>query len=581
MFTYNRIPPFIILFIFLFSFKALLAQDTAKKKPLIKITGTMGITYEGYGLNVKPTGSNIYSARKPWNQVRFLFNPVLQIGDKFSIPISMNFASMATNFAGPYAGLKNQTIGQFLTNPANNFSLNPKYKWVELLLGTQYIKYSDLSTGDIGIFGAGVNLSPGKFRFKYFTGISQQGINRVALPLPGTVGAFKRKHYMFQFGTEIEGVHKVAFTFSKAKDVIQSVTSPPLAVLPQEGFTFSFLLQRYLKNGWFLDMELAQSIFTKDLNQPLLLLSDDISFKPFINARTSSVKDQAAKLIIGKKSPNFDISYATKYIGAGYQTTGYPFMQADHWDNTLNTRFNLLKNTMNVNASIGQRVNNLSNTSLRATQFLGNINWFTQLNDRLSLNVNYNNFGFQTVSGLNPYGIKNVSNDFGFSPTYTWSNEKATHMLSMNYNYSKYDERDVNTGITTSNNTHTVIISYMPIYVNKTITPDFSLMYFNNVIPTVKNSLFTLSSGLGMPLLKNKLQLKGQVQYTIGKLNSFSANNNFILSCNLDYRINKKLTWNSFLSTNYFRYGNELGLIPLIGANYFESNLRTGLMYKF
>lgn len=581
MFTYNRIPPFIILFIFLFSFKALLAQDTAKKKPLIKITGTMGITYEGYGLNVKPTGSNIYSARKPWNQVRFLFNPVLQIGDKFSIPISMNFASMATNFAGPYAGLKNQTIGQFLTNPANNFSLNPKYKWVELLLGTQYIKYSDLSTGDIGIFGAGVNLSPGKFRFKYFTGISQQGINRVALPLPGTVGAFKRKHYMFQFGTEIEGVHKVAFTFSKAKDVIQSVTSPPLTVLPQEGFTFSFLLQRYLKNGWFLDMELAQSIFTKDLNQPLLLLSDDISFKPFINARTSSVKDQAAKLIIGKKSPNFDISYATKYIGAGYQTTGYPFMQADHWDNTLNTRFNLLKNKMNVNASIGQRVNNLSNTSLRATQFLGNINWFTQLNDRLSLNVNYNNFGFQTVSGLNPYGIKNVSNDFGFSPTYTWSNEKATHMLSMNYNYSKYDERDVNTGITTSNNTHTVIISYMPIYVDKTITPDFSLMYFNNVIPTVKNSLFTLSSGLGMPLLKNKLQLKGQVQYTIGKLNSFSANNNFILSCNLDYRINKKLTWNSFLSTNYFRYGNELGLIPLIGANYFESNLRTGLMYKF
>ena len=46
----------------------------------------------------------------------------LNIGDKISIPISMNFASMATNFAGPYAGLKNQTIGQFLTNPANNFS---------------------------------------------------------------------------------------------------------------------------------------------------------------------------------------------------------------------------------------------------------------------------------------------------------------------------------------------------------------------------------------------------------------------------------------------------------------------------
>lgn len=581
MFTNNRISYFFMLITVLFCCQAAIAQDTAKKKPLIKITGTMGITYEGYGLNVKPTGSNIYSPRKPWNQVRFLFNPTLHIGNKISIPLSMNFASMATNFAGPYAGLKNQTIGQFLTNPANNFSLNPKYKWVELLLGTQYIKYSDLSTGDIGVFGAGVNLSPGKFRIKYFTGISQQGINRVALPLPGTIGAFKRKHYMFQIGTEVEGEHKVAFTVSKAKDVVQSVTSPPITVLPQEGFTISFLAQKYFKSGWFFNMEMAQSVFTKDLNMPLLLLTDNVSIKPFINARTSSVKDQAGQLSFGKKSANFDISYATKYVGAGYQTTGYPFMQADHWDNTINTRLNLLKNKMNINASIGQRVNNLSNTSLRATQFLGNINWFTQVNDRLTVNVNYNNFGFQTVSGLNPFGIKNVSNDFGISPTYTWSNESITHTLSMNYNYSKYDERDVNTGITTSNNTHTLVVTYMPIYVNRTITPDFSLMYFNNTIPALKNRLLTLSSGLGFPLLAEKLQVKGQIQYTMGKVNTFTANNNLVLSCSFDYKLNKKMTWNSFLSTNYYRYGNELGLTPLIGANYLESNLRTGLMYKF
>lgn len=583
MLTYNRSYSLILLLTGLFFSVLSIAQDTSKKKAVVKITGTMGITYEGYGLNVKPTGSNIYSARKPWNQVRFLFNPILHIGDKFSIPISMNFASMATNFAGPYAGLKNQTIGQFLTNPANNFSLNPKYKSFELLLGTQYIKYSDLSTGDIGIFGAGFNLSPGKFRIKFFKGISQQGVNHVPIPLPGIVGAYKRKHYMFQFGTEVEGVHKVAFTFSKTKDDIQSVTNPPLTVLPQEGFTVSFLLQRFFTSGWFVNFEIAQSVITKDLNLPLLTVPDDVSIKPFINARTSSVKDQAALFSIGKKSENFDISYATKYIGAGYQTTGYPFMQSDHWDNTVNTRLNLLNNKMNITASVGQRVNNLSNTSLRATQFLGNLNLFSQINDRLSLNVNYNNFGFQTVSGLNPFGIKNVSNDFGVNPTYSWTTENANHMLSLNYNYSKYDERNVNTGITTSNNTHMVIMNYMPIYTVKTITPDFSIMYFNNKIqsPSVKNSILTFSAGLGVPLMDNKIQLKGQMQYAIGKLNSFSSNNNLILSCNVDYKINKKLTWNSFLSTNYFRYGNELGLVPLFGANYLESNVRTGLSYKW
>ncbi|MBC7652673.1 MAG: hypothetical protein H7101_13090, partial [Deinococcales bacterium] len=58
------------------------------------------------------------------------------------------------------------------------------------------------------------------------------------------------------------------------------------------------------------------------------------------------------------------------------------------------------------------------------------------------------------------------------------------------------------------------------------------------------------------------------------------SNNNFIASCNIDWKLNKKLTWNSFLSTNYLKYGDELG-ISLIGANYLESNLRTGFQYKF
>ncbi|MCK9402388.1 MAG: hypothetical protein M0Q26_03225 [Chitinophagaceae bacterium] len=566
---------------FLFGFVNLSAQDSTNKKFPIKVTGTMGITYEGYGLNVKPTGSNIYTPRRPWNQVRFLFAPTLQFGNKFSLPLNFNFASVATNFAGPYAGLKNQSIGQWLTNPMNNFSINPAYKWAELLLGTQYLKYSDLSTGDIGIFGAGFNLHPGKFMFRFFTGTSQQGINYAAAPPPGITGAFKRTHYMFQIGTEVEGSHKVAFNFSKGKDAVTSVTAPPLAIKPQEGFNTSFILDKYFKKGWFINLESALSFFTRDLTQPLIPGADNLSFKPFIAARTSTAKDFAGQMSVGKKSPNLDISYATKYIGAGYQTTGFPFMQPDHWDNTINTRFNTWKNKINVTASMGQRVNNISNTSLRASQFLGNLNWFTQFNDRFSLNINYNNFGFQTASGLNPFGIKNVSNDLGISPMYTWTTATMTHLLTVSYNYSKYDERDVITGITTSNNTHTALLTYVPVYFNKELTPDFSVLYFTNTMPAFKNTFITLSSSLGMPVAKKKIQLRGQLQYTIGKLNTFTANNNLVVSCTIDWKINKKLSWNSFFSTNYYRYGNELGSIPLIGANYLESSVRTGLQYKF
>ncbi|CAN5248726.1 hypothetical protein BH09BAC2_BH09BAC2_23100 [soil metagenome] len=553
-------------------------KSFAQQSPPFSISGTMGVTYEGYGLNANPNGSTFYTPRRPWNQVRFNFTPTLKFGKNFTLPFNFNFTALPTNFAGPYAGLTKQTFGQWLTNPANNFGINPKYKWAELQLGTQYLKYSELSTGDVGIFGAGVSLKPKGYIIKFFTGTSQRGINYLATPLPGVPGAYKRTHYMFQLGKEKEGKYLVAVNFAKGKDKINSITSLPPTTKPQEGFVWSVMGEGYFNKGWFIKAEGANSFFTRDVNQP----APGASFKPFINGKTSTVKDYALDASFGKKSADFDFSYATKYIGAGFQTTGYPYMQPDHWDNTLNTRFNAWKKKINIVASAGVRSNNISNVSLQSQQFIGNLNWFTQFNDKFSLNLNYNNFGFTSAGGLNPYGIKNVSNDMGITPTYTWTTNKMVNVITLGYNYSKYDERDVLTALTTSNNTHTAVLTYIPVFLNSDISPDFSAMYFNNSTPLLKNTLFTLSAGVGLPALKKKMQLKGQLQYTIGKLNAYTPNNNLIASINVDYKITKKLSWNNFITTNYFKYGDELAPpIALLGANYLESTYRSGLKYNF
>ena len=97
-------------------------------------------------------------------------------------------------------------------------------------------------------------------------------------------------------------------------------------------------------------------------------------------------------------------------------------------------------------------------------------------------------------------------------------------------------------------------------------------------MPLVKNTLLTFSSSLTTPAAKKKMQLRGQLQYTLGKLHAFSSNNNLIASCDIGWKLTKKLTWNTYLTTNYFKYGNEI--IPT-GANYLESTCRTGLQYRF
>ena len=559
-------------FLFYLFSPALFAQEVKEK---LNISGTMGVSYEGYGLHRNPSGWTGYNARKPWNQVRFNFTPTFKFSKNFSLPFNFNFAAFPTNFAGPYAGIKKPSFGQFITNPMNSFGINPKYKWAELQLGTQYLKYSDLSTGDIGVFGIGFDLRPKTFLFKFFTGISQQGINYFAGP-PTVTGAYKRKNWMAQIGTEKEGKYLFALNFAKGKDVPSSSAPPPLTVRPQEGVVISIVSDIYMEKGIYFKAEGAQSTFTKDVATPLTPLLKGL--KPFIEAHTSTITDFAGQLAVGKKSKNFDIGLTTKYLGAGFQTVGYPYQQSDRLDYTVNTRFNAWKNKMNVVASLGRRVNNVNNTALKASQFIGNLNWFTQFNEHWSLNVNYNNFGFQSASGINPYGIKNVSNDMGINPTFSWTGKKIIHLLSMSYNYSKYDERDVITGLTTSNNTHTALLTYVPTYLEKDITPDFSVLYFYNDVPAAKITLATISSSLSMQAAKKKLRLRGQLQYTLGKLNRFSNSNNFIASCNIDFKFTKKLTWNTFLTTNYFKYGNEI--VPN-GANYLETTSRTGFQYRF
>ena len=563
----------------LFSTGIATAQTESLKKSF-SISGTMGVSYEYYGLSRKPTGWTGFTPRKPWNQLRFNFTPNMQFGKNFSLPFNFNFAMKPTNYAGPYSGLKKQSFGQFITNPMNNFGLNPKYKWAELQLGTQYLNYSDLSTGDIAVFGAGFDLRPGTYIIKFFTGLSQQGVNYFNGP-PTVNGAYKKKNWMFSLGKAREGKYEMAFNFVKANDDSNSVVTRPLTIKPQEGFTMSFAGKAFLKGGWYVNAEGAQSIYTKNTFLPLD--TSKPSFKPFIEAHTSTVKDYAGDMSFGRKSKNFDIGAKLKYIGAGFQTPGYPFMLPDRFDYTLNTRFNAWKDSsggykMNVVASVGKRVNNVSNTTLKAEQFIANLNWFTQFNDHWNLNVSYNNFGFETPSGLNPYGIKNVSNDFGVNPSCTWGNEKVIHLMSLNYNYSKYDERDVITAIVTSNNTHTALLTYVPTFLTRNISPDFSMMYFRNSMPAFKLTLITFSSGLSWSALKKKMNLRAQAQYNFSKTNSFKNNNNLIASLTCDWKVSEKLTWNTFISTNQFKYGDEI--IPN-GASYLESNVRTGFQYRF
>ena len=178
-----------------------------------------------------------------------------------------------------------------------------------------------------------------------------------------------------------------------------------------------------------------------------------------------------------------------------------------------------------------------------------------------------------------------MSNELSVNPTYSWSNSSMSHLISGSYTWSKYDETTILPPLTTSNNTHTALLLYIPTFFNKNISPDFSVMWFKNISTPFSFSLLNASAGIGWKL-KKTFNIKGQLQYNIATTSTFTANKNILATSGFDWKLNKKLTWQYTMTANLFRFGSEKpgsSLTPPYSGypHYMESTLRTGLQYKF
>ena len=580
---------YLVLLIFLLATVA--KAQTDKKK--VSVSGTMGMSYDYYGLSTKPGTPSFYSARRPWHVVRFNFNPTIKVGN-FKLPIRINVSPMNYNFNG-IGGFwpsniprPKQTLGQWLTNPMNNIGLNPSYKWAELQLGTQYLQYSPLSTGELGIFGAGFSLKPGRLRLKFFHGISQRKQDAIYTPLPGVLGMYRRKQTMAQIGLEKEGVYFAGFNLVRSKDIensiapILSINKPPHPD-PQEAVVATFVLAVKNKKGWYLNTEWGNSFQSRNINNVLAPYINNGSFKGLvglIKPRTSTIEGFATQTAIGKKSKQFDIGLNGRFFSKGYYTAGYPYLQNDRLEFTVSTRLSSKDNKYIFNGDIGRRFTNWSGA--RNKQLIVNTNFFAQFTEQFSLNASYNNFGFQAPAVGSFLGMKNVANDLSINPTYTWSNTKMSNLLSATYSWSKYDETIVPNPITT-NNTQSAMLMYVPVFFNKNWSPDFSVLYFQNKITpgNIKLRLYTGSAGVSVPIKKPKMSFKGQLQYTNTKLQAFTPSNNWLATAGFNWPLTKKLTWNFSGTLNFLKYGNELVPPPsLLGANYLESHVRASIQYR-
>ena len=120
----------------------------------------------------------------------------------FSYVLNGNLVVNLKGFILPFSFTYSDRNKSF-RQPFNQFGLSPKYKWITLHLGYRNINFSKYVLGGHTIFGAGIELNPGKFRFGAVYGRLRKSTNQatnVNNPLNDTITSFTRKVMSIKIG---------------------------------------------------------------------------------------------------------------------------------------------------------------------------------------------------------------------------------------------------------------------------------------------------------------------------------------------------------------------------------------------
>ncbi|MFT6127423.1 MAG: hypothetical protein ACJA2M_000247 [Polaribacter sp.] len=561
-----------IFFFTLTLFPFIIYSQSKKEESNVNINGSIDLHYDVYSYSEE--NFSTFRPRYPESLFRFNANLNIQLGKHFSIPIGLNITNQQTLYNLPT--IPDENIIDYVSNPRNNISIHPEYKWIKTHIGTHSPNYSDLSTGDINIFGGGIDLNPGKFIFSANYGISQRAIESNSLF--NIVGAYEQRIIAARIGIgKIEG-SKFTINIVKIKDDINSLINTPIDTKPIEGITIAPLIQLKLGENIFLKTETAASVYTSDLLNSFYLDSDVVdSVKDIITINASSKGDFSHISSLEWKSKKLTIGGEVKYIGPGFVPAGFRNIEKDILDFKFKTGLKLFKGKTSINGMFGVRTNNLKNTTLQSTKrIISNVSLFSQITKSLSLNTSYSNFGFNNNVSEDILRIEMVNNTFSISPSYLFITEKHNHQISANGNFNSFDQFDSTAASFVASKSKSYSLNYNLMFKEIPLNINIMFLNLNNATPVSDFKMTNYTSTISYKLLDKKITPSLSVNLASITKEGFTKDKRASTRFKFDYKINKKLKFRFSYRFNKYTYGSSK-----INALTQENRFKYSLQKKF
>jgi hypothetical protein len=516
-------------------------------------SGRLGFFYDFYDASASNYES--FRPRYPNNLGRFSAHATLSAGKYFSMPVGIDFSMGQATYHLPQ--IPEERLIDYVRNPRNNIHINPQYKWAQAWLGTHTPSLSALTTGDIPIFGAGLELNPGKFIFSAHYGISQIGIH--ANPVENIAGAYQQSILASRMGFGRMNATHFIVNFVRLKDDISSVDQQPAGLQPKEGIVVSPVLQISLSPSLTFATETAASAFTRDLLGPDLFVENNFTplAESLLNVNGSTYIDFSNISSVDWKTDQMGLGLEVRYIGPGFEPVGFRAMERDIIDYNLKSNFNFFNKKVIVNGTTGIRTNNLQNTTLQSTRrFIANLNLFAQVSEAFSLNSNYANFGFRNNVLFDTLKVEMIQNMFTLSPTVQLKGDAVNHIIGLGATYQFFDEFNVFTAEFNSTKSMSFMGNYNIVFKNAPLNLGLMGMYLENTTPVSELNLYNIRLMARYRLLDKKLIPRLMLSYTGVQRNEYTPDKRIQIQLNTSYKISKAMEIKVNYSLSNYVYGS-------------------------
>ncbi|MCH8494639.1 MAG: hypothetical protein LAT57_03285 [Balneolales bacterium] len=546
------------------------AQDN---NSIFNFTGGFGLHYDGYQYSQEnfPT----FRPRHPANLGRFTADATLSAGQHFRMPFAISISTRQNSYNLP--SLPDERLIDYIQNPRNNISFNPSYRWATAFLGTQTASYSELTSGDIPMFGVGLELDPGKFLFSVNYGKSQTGVEYD--PFNNIAGAYEQRIFASRIGYgNLDGT-RFTLNLVKSSDDPNSVQTAPPAIRPAEVLTLSPMIQVRMSPTVLLATEVAGSVNTSDLNGPDLPFEEkalDV-LKRFIDINASSNADFSNVTSLEWRRDQFGIAGEVRYVGPGFQPAGYRTFERDIIDYTIRSDARMLSNRLMVNGTFGIRTNNLQSTTLDKTnRTIVNLNVFTQATEQLSVNTSYANFGFRNNVSLDTLRVEMINNTFSVTPTYQFKTENHTHVVSLTGSYNQFDDFNIFTGGFQSTLSYSLNTMYQVVFNAIPLNAGFQAMILENTTPVTDIRIINTGINVRYRMFDKKFTPALLVGHTYVLRDTFTADNRWRINLKADYKLYDGIDLRASYNFSNYRYGSSRP-----GALTFENRFQLALISRF